>query len=283
MKDIQKKTVIKILACRDEEPILKESSENFLTEVEYFPSDCPDIVERIACAQPDAVFLRLFMPHADAIEIIRAYKSLYGDTFTYFAVLCPILTAGLKRELNSCGVDRILCYPCQNREFGDVLAELSRMKLTAIGINRSSDTHAIHRLHHAHISDRPYRIEKAAEETLGALGVGQENKGCQYLLRAVIIAAGRRNGSVSLTNVIYPTVAAEFHTSPSCVERNIRLAINEAWHSESRAILSAYFGNTLDNLRGQPSNSEFIALLADRIRLDALFQASQRKSDSIIL
>ena len=82
------------------------------------------------------------------------------------------------------------------------------------------------------------------------------------------MAASGEKAAFSVTKCIYPSVATEYGTTPSCVERRIRAAIAEAWKSERSAVIAAYFGYTVDNMRGKPTNGEFIAMLADRIRLD---------------
>ena len=181
------------------------------------------------------------------------------------------MTGRLQHELEECGVRRLICHGDCNRELRSMLAEVSQLKTTPLASARSTGTHAVHRLHHrvklTH-SDDVNELVAAIDEVLEALGLNECDAGGKYLRRAVMLAACGEEGTCQITKAIYPTVAGEFGTTPSSVERRIRCAIEKAWRSEHSAVLAAYFGYTVDNMRGKPSNGEFIAMLADRIRLD---------------
>lgn len=226
-----------------------------------------ELVEKIACTQPDLVILSLFMPGCDAIEIIRAYRTAFDDRETRFAVMCPLMTNNLRRELNDCGVERLLAYPYRERDFEDLLSGIRRSRPSLQ--QGQSGIHTIHRIHRMYgitQDDGGSSCGNAVEGILDELGVERRGPGFGYLKRAVMLAAGSW-ADCSVTRTIYPAVAEEYHTTPSRVERCIRSSITEAWRSDSGATMAAYFGHTVDNLRGKPSNCEFIAMLADRICL----------------
>ena len=92
-------------------------------------------------------------------------------------------------------------------------------------------------------------------------------KGYQYLREAIILSINDSEMMNSVTKVLYPTVAKTFSTTSSRVERAIRHAIEVAWDRGDVDVLSSYFGYTIQNSRGKPTNSEFIAMISDKLRL----------------
>ena len=99
------------------------------------------------------------------------------------------------------------------------------------------------------------------------VGVPAHIKGYQYLREAIILSIEDTEMISSVTKVLYPTVAKTFKTTPSRVERAIRHAIEVAWDRGDVDVLSSYFGYTIQNQRGKPTNSEFIAMISDKLRL----------------
>ena len=92
-------------------------------------------------------------------------------------------------------------------------------------------------------------------------------KGYQYLREAIIMTVEDMDVINAVTKVLYPEVARKFGTTASRVERAIRHAIEVAWDRGDVEVLNSYFGYTIHNLRGKPTNSEFIAMIADRLQL----------------
>ena len=92
-------------------------------------------------------------------------------------------------------------------------------------------------------------------------------KGYQYLREAIIIAVNDMDVINAITKVLYPQVAKAFQTTPSRVERAIRHAIEVAWDRGDLDTLQRFFGYTVSNTKGKPTNSEFIALIADKLQL----------------
>ena len=109
------------------------------------------------------------------------------------------------------------------------------------------------------------------------IGVPAHIKGYQYLREAIIIAVDDMDVINAVTKVLYPEVAKRFATTPSRVERAIRHAIEVAWDRGDLETLQKYFGYTVSNAKGKPTNSEFIAMIADRLVLE---QKSRRKLEA---
>lgn len=268
--------------------------------VEYYSPGGTELTETIALLQPDAVLLELFMPQTDAVGILRLYRSLFRNAHPFFAVCCPFLTEHLRQELLACGADWLITVPPGHAFWSD-LATLARRSAWP---GRNATLRQVHRVHQStpdlHLSDfaarssvgippqtgKPSRLheraekcsraekrgtialaEQAAEEVLCELGVPQTDEGYVFLRRAIAVAASDASVIRSVYRTLYPAVAEAFGVPFSRVERHIRSAILQAFRPENREAVTAYFGHTVDNLRGIPVSSEFISLLADRIRL----------------
>ena len=111
-------------------------------------------------------------------------------------------------------------------------------------------------------------LEQDVTDMIHEIGVPAHIKGYQYLREAIMMSVEDPGMISSITKILYPTIAKRFQTTPSRVERAIRHAIEVAWSRGRMETLDALFGYTIDTGKGKPTNSEFIALIADKIRLD---------------
>lgn len=110
-------------------------------------------------------------------------------------------------------------------------------------------------------------LEIVVSQIMHQIGVPAHIRGYQYLREAIVISVKNDEMMSSVTKVLYPTVAKAFRTTASRVERAIRHAIEVAWDRGDVDVLSSYFGYTIQNARGKPTNSEFIAMISDKLRL----------------
>lgn len=111
-------------------------------------------------------------------------------------------------------------------------------------------------------------LEDDVTRLLHEIGIPAHIKGYQYLRDAIAISVGEEEMLVSVTKVLYPTIAKRHNTTSSRVERAIRHAIEVAWSRGRLDTIHELFGYTINNGKGKPTNSEFIALISDKIRLD---------------
>ena len=110
-------------------------------------------------------------------------------------------------------------------------------------------------------------LEAAVTEIIHEIGVPAHIKGYQYLREAIVITVNDMDAINAVTKVLYPAVAKKFGTTPSRVERAIRHAIEVAWDRGDLEVLQKYFGYTVSNIKGKPTNSECIAMIADSLTL----------------
>ncbi len=114
---------------------------------------------------------------------------------------------------------------------------------------------------------QPHDLEKEVTDMIHNIGVPAHIKGYQYLRDAIIMSVKDPLMISSITKILYPTIAKNFQTTPSRVERAIRHAIEVAWSRGKMETLDQLFGYTINTGKGKPTNSEFIALISDKIRL----------------
>ena len=117
------------------------------------------------------------------------------------------------------------------------------------------------------IETRVADMEEQVTEVIHKIGVPAHIKGYQYLRTAILLTLNDGELVNSITKVLYPTVAKMYQTTASRVERAIRHAIEVAWDRGDLDVLNSYFGYTIQNERGKPTNSEFIAMISDNLRL----------------
>ncbi len=115
--------------------------------------------------------------------------------------------------------------------------------------------------------EKEHDLEKDVTEMIHEIGVPAHIKGYQYLREAIMMSVNDTEMLNSITKILYPTIAKKFQTTSSRVERAIRHAIEVAWSRGKMETLDAMFGYTINTGKGKPTNSEFIALIADKIRL----------------
>ena len=146
----------------------------------------------------------------------------------------------------------------------DVPALLSRIRQVSSvsrvsGMGNSKQGVDMHR--------REDNLEAVVTEVIHEIGVPAHIKGYQYLREAIILTINDMDIINSVTKILYPTVAKRFCTTPSRVERAIRHAIEVAWDRGDIETLQKFFGYTVSNVKGKPTNSEFIAMIADCLSL----------------
>ena len=142
--------------------------------------------------------------------------------------------------------------PCDAALLAERLDELRNESAKILPLNRRNDKTS---------------IESLVTGIIHEIGVPAHIKGYQYLREAIIIAVNDMDVINAITKVLYPQVAKTFQTTPSRVERAIRHAIEVAWDRGDLDTLQRFFGYTVSNTKGKPTNSEFIALIADKLQL----------------
>ena len=194
---------------------------------------------------------------ADALALLRRSGDGNGER-PAFVVLTQVSTPGVLMEANRSGASLCLQKPVDYEALLSGLGTIlkNRRSLTDRGGGAKPDEGAM-----------PADIETQVTRIIHQIGVPAHIKGYQYLRSAILMTVQDSDVINSVTKVLYPSVAKKYQTTTSRVERAIRHAIEVAWDRGDVETLNSYFGYTIQNSRGKPTNSEFIAMIADNLRL----------------
>ena len=211
------------------------------------------ILESIKLHKPDVVLADVFLPTLDIIGIANKLK----DT-----ELKPLLIAmsnfdnpKLEQETLSAGVSYYFLKPFDITIMAERIIQISGWNNNIKPVNSANGT----------LND--FDLELMITEIIHQIGVPAHIKGYQYLREAIMLSIKDDDIINAVTKILYPTVAKKFKTTSSRVERAIRHAIEVAWDRGDIDVLNSYFGYTISGGRGKPTNSEFIAMIADKLRL----------------
>ena len=258
--------------------LIADSNRELLTQMKSFfdgksdieliatSSDGLDASERIRRYMPDAVIMDIVLPQLDGIGLLKEINSLPRSRRPVVIVL-----SGAKREhvTNICmqlGADYFMIKPCDNETVYERIKLLCMPKLSQNTMDEIS--YADKTVQNDRPSDRA--IELSVTKTIHSVGVPANIKGYQYLRDAIIMSIKDTELINAVTKQLYPRVATRHNTSPSRVERAIRHAIEVACIRGNEEELYKLFGYTVSNNKGKPTNSEFIAMIADKLRLEML-------------
>lgn len=182
-----------------------------------------------------------------------------GKSAPAFIILTQVSTPSVLMEANRSGASLCLTKPVDYEFLSSGIETIMKNRTAARPVSHetaASDKDAL-----------PYDIETQVTRIIHQIGVPAHIKGYQYLRTAILMTVSDSDIINSVTKVLYPSVAKKYQTTTSRVERAIRHAIEVAWDRGDVETLNSYFGYTIQNSRGKPTNSEFIAMIADNLRL----------------
>lgn len=229
---------------------------SFGVEAVLVPKDGEALYEAIVAQRPQAVLCDVFMPHSDAIGVMKRVRE-EDLPQPQFMVLSGFDNVMLQNEVMRSGARYYFLKPFDP----EVLAERVVQLLGSAAEENGKNVKAMP------FGTGGQDVELMVTEMIHQIGVPAHIKGYHYLREAILLSVEDPEIMNAVTKVLYPTVAKKFGTTPSRVERAIRHAIEVAWDRGDVDTLNAYFGYTIHNSRGKPTNSEFIAMLSDKLRL----------------
>lgn len=217
------------------------------------PKDGKKVVEIIEQQRPSGVLMEYFMPGYDARDILQKYND-QGEDVPKFMIVSSFDSPDLQKQVMDEGAKYVFLKPLDTDQMAEKVAAI-------IGVNPPK------------FANKPASVgqpsfEQIVTEIIHQIGVPAHIKGYHYLRDAILLAVSNKDIMDSVTKQLYPTVAKHFDTTSSRVERAIRHAIEVAWDRGDVDTLNSYFGYTIHNSRGKPTNSEFIAMIADKLRLE---------------
>lgn len=222
-------------------------------------TDGEDLVSCCHRYHPQAVIVSNVLTRLDGLAAIKAIRQLPGGERTFVILTAGYVSQSMSAEAGELGVNFVMMEPVQPET---VLRRVLNYRVTpeTVRKERGEDKKTQHEL------------EVRVTQIFHEVGVPAHIKGYQYLRTAIVMAVLDSDTITSITKILYPAVAKVYHTTPSRVERAIRHAIEVAWDRGDVEVLNKFFGYTVSNSKGKPTNGEFVSMIADRIRLE-MFEA----------
>ena len=224
-----------------------------------------ELYDIIKAKEPDVVLLDIIMPKVDGLTVMeRVNEDKNMKKRPAFIVITAVGQEKITEDAFALGANYYILKPFDNDMVISRIKHV-RVKIAARRISRrfaglmptKSKAEYIER-----------NLETDVTEIIHEIGVPAHIKGYQYLRDAIIMSVGDMDMLNSITKILYPTIAKKHQTTPSRVERAIRHAIEVAWSRGKMDTIEELFGYTVSGGKGKPTNSEFIALIADKIRLE---------------
>ena len=239
-------------------------------EVVGIAKDGNEAFEIIKGTHPDILLLDVIMPHLDGIGVL---EKLNETTMTKKPITIMLSAVGqdkITQKAISLGAQYYVVKPF---DIEVLIKRIKELRYYQPSTNRGS---FIVKETKSQYIDIPQQIDKKSEDGLEALvtniihevGVPAHIKGYQYLREAIMMVVNDIDIINQITKQLYPDIAKKYHTTPSRVERAIRHAIEVAWGRGEPAVVENIFGYTVSASKGKPTNSEFIAMIADKLRLE---------------
>ena len=237
--------------------------------------DGNEALDMISSLMPDVILLEVIMPHLDGIGVLEQINMIKMNKKPICIMLSAVGQDKITRRAIELGAEYYVVKPFDIDLLITRIRELKNYKPAQVNnfISRESTFNTT-------TSKSPYidlknmssnkdeSIEALVTNIIHEVGVPAHIKGYQYLREAIIMVINDIDVINQITKCLYPQIAEKFHTTPSRVERAIRHAIEVAWGRGQQDVVENIFGYTVSAAKGKPTNSEFIAMISDKLRLE---------------
>jgi two-component system response regulator (stage 0 sporulation protein A) len=245
--------------------LLANDSKDFCDVLKSFLSNQPDIevvdvaydgneaFEKIMNIRPDVAVIDGIMPHLDGLGVLEKIGRESPDYFPVCIILSAITQENITHRAMELGAKYYMAKPFSLETLLTRIRQLSEETGgKAPQTQKLNDTN----------------LETKVTKILHEIGVPAHIRGYHYMREAIMMAVGDIDVLNYITKELYPSIAKKCNTTPSRVERAIRHAIEVAWSRGKVDAINGLFGYTINNNKGKPTNSEFIALIADNLRIE---------------
>lgn len=202
--------------------------------------------------KPDVLLMDLMLSGMDGLEVMRRLKE--AGNAPRIVVLSSFSNSEIAAACSALGANYFISKPCPSEVVFNNIRQVMQLGQRGAGAARAEER-------------AEPELEATVTEIIHEIGVPAHIKGYQYLREAIILTIHDMDMINAVTKVLYPAVAKRYGTTPSRVERAIRHAIEVAWDRGDIEVLQKFFGYTVSNIKGKPTNSEFIAMIADHLSL----------------
>jgi two-component system response regulator (stage 0 sporulation protein A) len=211
---------------------------------------------------PDIAILDIIMPHLDGLGVLERVNSMDISKKPLFIVLSAVGQDKITQRALALGAEYYVVKPFDMEVLVSRIRQLKNVTQSNIIKSAYSGEDLSRSV------PKPMNIEAEVTNIMHEIGVPAHIKGYQYLRDAIMMVVEDLEIINSITKQLYPSIAKEYNTTPSRVERAIRHAIEVAWSRGQIDTIDSLFGYTINIGKGKPTNSEFIAMVADKLRLE---------------
>lgn len=223
-------------------------------DVKLVSKDGSKIMDNINSLHPDAVIIDAFMPKVDALGVLKILSESKTEKRPAMIIISSVDNPEFESEIINAGADYYFLKPIELNMLAQRLTQI--LKWTKDGYKGNFSKGVMKE-----------SVEIVITDIMREIGVPAHIKGYHYLREAIRLTVDDPELMQAVTKILYPTIAKTNKTTSSRVERAIRHAIEVAWDRGDVDVLSSYFGYTIQDSRGKPTNSEFIAMISDKLRL----------------
>ena len=231
------------------------SLKSYGMDVTVCKKDGLKVIETARRIKPDVILADVFMPNTDIFGVLAEINKMDEKERPLVMAMSSFDNSRLEKEMLSGGASYYFLKPFDMNTLAQRIIKLAGWKNDVSPVVVKNNV----------LTDS--ELELMVTEIIHQIGVPAHIKGYHYLRESIILSVKNSDIINSVTKLLYPTVAKKYNTTSSRVERAIRHAIEVAWDRGDIDVLNSYFGYTIQNDRGKPTNSEFIAMISDKLRL----------------
>ena len=241
---------------------IKSQKDMVLSGVAYNGNDALDMIKK---EEPDVVVLDIIMPHLDGLGVLEKLEGIKHKPKVI--ILTSFGQESMTQRAVQLGADYFILKPFDLNTLVKRIRQLVGADDIVPTTNNVSSY--IYNTEQTNVvkNSNPKSIEIEVTKMIQQMGVPAHVKGYQYLRDAIVFVINDVSLLGAVTKELYPMIAKKYTTTPSRVERAIRHAIELAWDRGNIEFMNKFFGYTINVDRGKPTNSEFIAMVADKLRI----------------
>lgn len=233
-------------------------------DVVFKASDGMQAVDSVIKDKPDVLVLDMIMPYLDGLGVLERLNTVSPDHFPKIIMLSAVGQEAIAQRAINLGAEYYVVKPFDLGILAKRIQQLSGGTDSIEPINKSNTNKSVL----IKDSEKTGDLEVDITSIIHEVGVPAHIKGYQYLRDAITMVVEDMDLLGAVTKELYPAIAKMNNTTPSRVERAIRHAIEVAWNRGRIETINKLFGYTIHNDKGKPTNSEFIAIIADKLRLE---------------
>ena len=237
-------------------------------EVMAIAKDGNEAIDIIANTTPDVALLDVIMPHLDGLGVLEHINMITNEQKPICIMLSAVGQDKITQKAINLGAEYYVVKPF---DIELLIKRIREIKMYKPGQGNSFITRETKQQYidlSASESKKQENLEALVTNVIHEVGVPAHIKGYQYLREAIMMVVNDIDVINQITKSLYPKIASKYNTTPSRVERAIRHAIEVAWGRGQQEAVESIFGYTISASKGKPTNSEFIAMIADKLRLE---------------